>query len=117
MKRRQIRAKTKRKFVPRTTDSAHEYRPADNVLDRCFEADRPDRKWAADITYIPTGEGWLYLAMVLDLCSRKVVGWAADDHLRAELPAAALKMALIQRRPKGALLHHSDRGVQYGCDE
>ena len=62
-------------------------------------------------------EGWLYLAAVIDLCSRKVVGWAADDHLRAELPCAALQMALTQRRPSGPLLHHSDRGVQYACDE
>ena len=116
MHERQIRAKTKRKFVPRTTDSVHEYRPADNVLDRCFEVDRPDRKWAADITYIPTGEGWLYLAAVIDLCSRRIVGWSMADHMKVGLVSDALLMALGRRSPGPGLLHHSDRGVQYACD-
>ena len=117
MNERQIRAKNKRKFVPRTTDSVHDYRPADNVLDRCFEAGRPDRKWAADITYIPTGEGWLYLAAVIDLCSRRIVGWSMADHMKVDLVSDALLMALGRRSPEPGLLHHSDRGVQYACDD
>jgi len=117
MKRHGIRSKMRRRFVVRTTDSRHAHPIAQNRLAQQFDVPVPNRAWAADITYIPTGEGWLYLAAVIDLCSRKVVGWAADDHLRAELPCAALKMALVQRRPAGPLLHHSDRGVQYACDE
>jgi transposase InsO family protein len=111
-----IRSKAVRRFVPRTTDSRHDRPVADNVLAREFYPDRPDTAWAADITYVPTAEGWLYLAAVVDLCSRKVVGWATADHLRAELPAEALRMALAHRRPSGGLLHHSDRGSQYAGD-
>ena len=117
MRAQQIKAKTKRTFVPRTTDSNHAKPVAQNVLDRQFQADLPDRKWVVDITYIPTDEGWLYLAGVLDLCSRKIVGWSMADHMRAELPAAALSMAVARRRPDAGLLHHSDRGVQYACDD
>ena len=117
MKERQIRAKTRRKFVPRTTDSAHQQPVADNVLARQFDAPRPDRKWAVDITYIPTGEGWLYLAGVIDLCSRRVVGWSMADHMRTGLVADALSMAVARRRPGAGLLHHSDRGVQYASDD
>lgn len=113
----EIRAKTKRKFVPRTTDSKHGRPVAPNVLDRQFEAESPDRKWVVDITYIPTGEGWLYLAGVLDLCSRKIVGWSMADHMRAELATDALSMAVTHRCPAAGLLHHSDRGVQYACDD
>ena len=112
-----IRAKTKRKFVPRTTDSSHERPVAGNLLGRDFAADLPDRKWAADITYVPTAEGWLYLAAVLDLCSRKVVGWGMADHMRTDLVSDALHMALARRRPGGGLLHHSDRGSQYASDD
>ena len=111
-----IRAKTKRKFVPRTTDSAHAQPVARNLLGRDFAAELPDRKWAADITYVPTAEGWLYLAAVLDLCSRKVVGWSMAAHMRTGLVADALKMAVARRRPGGGLLHHSDRGSQYASD-
>ena len=117
MKNHGIRSTMRRRFVVRTTDSRHAYRIAANRLAQQFDVPAPNQAWAADITYLPTGEGWLYLAAVIDLCSRKVVGWAADDHLRAELPCAALQMALTQRRPSGPLLHHSDRGVQYACDE
>jgi putative transposase len=117
MKQHGIRSKMRRRFVVRTTDSRHPHPIAQNRLAQQFEVPMPNQVWAADITYIPTGEGWLYLAVVIDLCSRKVVGWAADDHLRAELPCAALQMALTHRRPTGPLLHHSDRGVQYACDE
>lgn len=112
-----LRAKTKRRFRVRTTDSRHEHAVAPNRLDRRFRQEKPNRVWAADITYIPTREGWLYLAAVVDLCSRKVVGWATADHLRAELACRALQDALLRRRPSGGLLHHSDRGVQYACDE
>lgn len=117
MREHEIRAKTKRKFVPRTTDSNHASPVAANVLDRQFQAEVPNRKWVVDITYIPTDEGWLYLAGVLDLCSRKLVGWSMADHLRAELPMDALSMAVTRRRPAPGLLHHSDRGVQYACDD
>ena len=116
MRAHDIRSKARRQFVARTTDSRHDRPVADNVLAREFYPDRPDTAWAADITYIPTAEGWLYLATVIDLCSRKVVGWATADHLRAELPVEALRMALAHRRPTGELLHHSDRGVQYASD-
>ena len=117
MREHEIRAKTKRKFVPRTTDSRHGQPLAENLLDRRFDAELPDRKWVVDITYIPTDEGWLYLAGVLDLCSRKIVGWSMADHLRAELPGDALSMAIARRCPGVGLLHHSDRGVQYACDD
>jgi transposase InsO family protein len=117
MRQEGIRSKVRRRFKVRTTDSSHAHAVAPNVLDRDFGADAPDRKWAADITYVATDQGWLYLAVVLDLCSRKVVGWAMADHLRAELCTDALEMALERRRPAGGLLHHSDRGVQYACGE
>jgi transposase InsO family protein len=113
MKEEGIRSIMHRKFVPRTTDSAHDLPVAANVLDRQFQASRPDQKWACDITYVPTAEGFLYLAAVIDLCSRKIVGWSMADHLRTELCTDALQMALLSRRPKEGLLHHSDRGVQY----
>ena len=116
MRQHGIRSKAVRRFVARTTDSRHDRPVADNVLAREFDPDRPDTAWAADITYIPTAEGWLYLAAVIDLCSRKVVGWATADHLRADLPLEALRMALTHRKPAGELLHHSDRGVQYASD-
>jgi transposase InsO family protein len=120
MRARGIRAKTKRKFVPRTTDSAHARPVADNALARDFAADAPGRKWAADITYVPTAEGWLYVAGVLDLCTRRLVGWAMADHMETSLVADALRMALARRRRPaagGQLLHHSDRGSQYASDD
>jgi putative transposase len=117
MKERKIRAKTKRKFVPRTTDANHDQPVARNVLDRQFQAELPDQKWAVDITYIPTGEGWLYLAGVIDLCSRKIVGWSMADHMETSLVSQALTMALVHRQPEQGLLHHSDRGVQYASDD
>ena len=121
-----IRAKTRRSFVPRTTDSSSTTAPAANVLDRDFAVGTPNCRWVGDLTYVPTDEGWLYLAAVLDLGSRRVVGWAMDDAMPAALPCAALDMALQQRpRPRKAkqtpsdalpLLHHSDRGSQYASD-
>ena len=117
MRQHEIRARTARKYVPRTTDSAHDRPVAANVLGRDFDATRPDQKWAADITYVPTGQGWLYLAGVIDLCSRKVVGWSMAEHLRTDLVADALRMAIARRSPGEGLLHHSDRGVQYASDD
>ena len=117
MREHGIRAKSKKKFVPRTTDGGHDRPVADNVLGRHFGAEMPDRKWASDITYVPTAEGWLYLAAVIDLCSRKVVGWSMADHMRTDLVADALRMALARRSPGEGLLHHSDRGVQYASDD
>jgi putative transposase len=113
MKKAEIRAKTCKAFVPRTTVSDPTHRAAENVLDRDFEAGLPNQKWACDITYIPTLQGWLYLAVVIDLCSRKIVGWSTSDRLQAGLAAEALVSAIQTRRPPANLLHHSDRGVQY----
>lgn len=87
--------------------------PAPDLVGRRFDPGAPDRTWFADISYIPTGEGWLYLAAVLDGCSRKVVGWAMAEHVRAELAVDALQMALERRQPAQGLIHHSDRGSQY----
>jgi transposase InsO family protein len=117
MRTQGLRAKVKRKFVPRTTDSAHGQPIAPNVLDRRFDAKAPNRKWAGDITYIPTDEGWLYLAGVIDLHSRRIVGWSMADHMQTDLVADALGMAIARRRPGPGLLHHSDRGVQYASDD
>lgn len=102
----------KRRFV-KTTDSNHDEPIAANRLQRDFTATRPDQKWLADITYIRLTEGWLYLAVILDCFSRRIVGWSLSRHVDAELVCAALEMALGQRCPRGDLLHHSDRGVQY----
>lgn len=112
-----LQAMSKRRVRVVTTDSKHNLPVAPNVLDRNFGALSPNEKWLADITYIPTDEGWLYLAAVLDLCSRKIVGWAMRDHMRTELPLAALTMALQQQRPKSGFIHHSDRGSQYASGE
>ena len=110
-----LRGKSPRKHKPRTTDSTHDHPIADNVIERDFTATAPNQKWLADITYIETDEGWLYLAAVLDCFSRRIVGWAAADHLRSELVEEALTIALQTRRPDPThgLIHHSDRGVQY----
>ena len=114
MKRAQIRSvRARRRFAVSTTDSKHDHPVASNRLNRDFKATLPNQKWCCDITYIPTGEGFLYLAAVIDLCSRKIVGWSLADHLRSELCIDALEMALRSRRPGADLLHHSDRGVQY----
>lgn len=117
MKSHQIRAISRRKFVPRTTDSRHQQTVADNVLDRQFNAELPNQKWAVDLTYIPTDEGWLYLAGVIDLCSRKIVGWSMAEHMQTELVSQALAMAITHRQPSKGLLHHSDRGVQYASED
>lgn len=111
-----IRSKAQKRFKPTTTDSRHRQPIAANTLNREFQVDEPDKVWASDITYIPTAEGWLYLAVVMDLCTRRIVGWATADHLRAELATSALCMALAHRRPSRGVLHHSDRGVQYASE-
>lgn len=116
MKQGGLHSKIRRRFVVHTTDSQHDHPIAANVLDRQFAAEAPNRKWCCDITYVPTDEGFLYLAAVIDLCSRKIVGWSMADHLRSELCLEALSMALAHRRPDQGLLHHSDRGVQYACE-
>jgi putative transposase len=113
MHRHGIRAIMARPRWVRTTDSRHDLPIAPNLLDRNFTAVAPNRIWLADITYIETDQGWLYLAAVMDLYSRRIVGWAMADHLRTDLPLAALKMAISAQRPGAGLIHHSDRGVQY----
>lgn len=107
-----LRPVWKRKFV-HTTDSKHDLPIAPNVLARQFEPDAPNKAWVADITYIRTRSGWLYLAVVLDLFSRKVVGWSMAPSMPAELVCAALQLAIAQRQPSPGLLVHSDRGSQY----
>jgi putative transposase len=103
----------RRRRRPRTTVADPAATPAPNLVQRHFDPLAPDRLWLADITYIPTEEGWLYLAAVLDAFSRRVVGWAMANHLRTELVLDALDLALCQRRPAAGLVHHSDRGCQY----
>lgn len=103
-----------------TTDSAHEQPIAPNRLARQFDVHTVagvNRVWVSDITYLPTGQGWLYLAVVLDLASRRVVGWAMRDTLHGELATSALQMAIDARRPAPGLVHHSDRGIQYAAHE
>lgn len=117
MRQRGIQARTHRRFKVRTTDSNHDHPIAANVLDREFKTDKINTRWTTDITYIPTGEGVLYLAGVMDLCSRKIIGWSMAEHMRAELVCDALNMALDARRPGADLLHHSDRGAQYACGD
>ena len=117
MRDNDIFAITKRKFRVNTTDSKHDLPIADNLLDRNFSAFRPNEKWLTDITYIHTDEGWLYLAVVMDLYSRKIVGWAMRDHMRTELTLSALMMAVQRQRPGNGLIHHSDRGSQYAADD
>lgn len=98
-----------------TTNSNHSHPIAPNLLQRNFSFDRPDQAWVGDITYIPTGEGWLYLAIVKDLCTRKVVGYAFSDRIDTHLTLAALEMAYRRRKPSAGLIFHSDRGVQYAA--
>jgi putative transposase len=116
MRDNNIHARTPRRFVPATTDSAHGLPVAENVLDRDFNPDGPNRIWSADITYIPTGEGWLYLAVVEDLFSRRIVGWSMDATMTSRLVVDALDMAVQRRRPEVGLLSHSDRGSQYASE-
>ena len=110
-----LRCKTQRRFkAPTASGQAQTVAP--NQLNREFTVQAPDTIYVGDITYLPTGEGWLYLAVVLDLCSRAVVGWSMADHMRAELVNQALAMAIGQRHPAAGLIMHTDRGSQYGAD-
>jgi putative transposase len=116
MQEADLQAKQSRKFKVSTSDSNHEYPVAPNRLNQDFSASRANQKWLADISYIPTDEGWLYLATVLDLYSRRIVGWAMSDSLHRQLVLDALHMAIQSRQPLPGLLHHSDRGSQYASD-
>jgi putative transposase len=112
MRENGLKARQKRRFK-RTTDSQHGFPIAPNLLEQDFSAGRPNLKWNADISYVWTREGWLYLAVVLDLFARRVVGWAVSDRLHQELALKALRKALAIRRPSAGLIHHADRGSQY----
>jgi putative transposase len=112
MSERQLRARPRRKFVTTTHSNPGQPTPP-NILDRDFSPEAPDRVWAGDVTYLPTREGWLYLAVLLDLYSRRVIGWAFSDHNDEALTLAALRMAVDQRQAGPGLIHHSDRGSTY----
>lgn len=111
-----ITADLPKRFVV-TTDSDHDQPVAANLLDRDFTATAPNQKWVTDITYIPTEEGFLYLAAIEDLFSRKIIGWAMDAHMETSMVLRALDMALADRRPQATLIHHSDRGSQYASHD
>lgn len=117
MRQHDLRAQVKPRFVPCTTDSDHDEPIAPNRLAERAAPDGPNQIWLQDFTYVPTAQGWLFLALVMDLWSRKIVGWAMADHLRSELAVSALQMARTHRRPGKGLLIHSDRGVQYASRE
>ena len=116
MRHRGLAGRRRRRFRT-TTDSRHALPVAPNVLARQFAQEAPDVAWVTDITYIPTGEGWLYLAVILDLYSRFVVGWAMSERITRDLTLNALDMALVRRCPPPGLLHHSDRGSQYASGD
>ncbi len=116
MRKNDIRARHKRRYKA-TTDSRHDLPIAANVLDRNFEPARPDQTWTADITYIPTNEGWLYLAVVMDLYTRMIIGWSMETRMTRELVINALRMAYFRRKPQPGVMHHSDRGSQYCSDD
>ena len=112
MEEAEAQVRHKKKFKV-TTNSNHNLPLFENLLERQFDVDQPDQVYASDITYIWTQEGWLYLAVVIDLYSRKVVGWSMSSRMTAQLVCDALMMAIWLRRPKAGLIHHSDRGSQY----
>jgi putative transposase len=112
MKEANVEVRRRKKFKV-TTNSNHKQPVFENLVQRQFEVEQTDQIYAADVTYIWTQEGWLYLAVVIDLCSRKVVGWSMSSRMKARLVCDALQMAIWQRRPKAGLIHHSDRGSQY----
>ena len=112
-----LQSHKRRRFRVVTTDSKHAHPVAPNVLRRDFEATAPNQKWLADMTYVPTKEGWLYLAMVMDLYARKLVGWAMSETMPQELTLSALDVALAWRDPDAGLVHHSDRGSQYAAKD
>jgi putative transposase len=108
-----IEGVSRRRGRKRTTVAAEASKAAPDLLERRFCAERPDQVWVADITYIPTHEGWLFLAAVVDLCSRRVVGWSMRPDLQADLVVDAVSMAIARRKPVAGVVHHSDRGSQY----
>jgi transposase InsO family protein len=112
MRENGLRARQKRRFK-RTTDSLHAFPIAPNLLDQDFTATGPNQKWGADISYVWTREGWLYLAIIIDLFARRLIGWAVSDRLHKELALSALRWAIAVRRPAAGLIHHADRGSQY----
>lgn len=112
MRENGLQARRKRRFR-RTTDSHHAWPIAPNIIDGDFTAKAPNQKWGVDISYIWTAEGWLYLAVVMDLYARRIIGWATSDRLKRDLALEALRRAVALRRPKPGLIHHSDRGSQY----
>jgi putative transposase len=116
MRDQKLQARRRRKFVA-TTDSKHSLPTPPNLVKREFDVKEPDRVWAGDVTYLPTSEGWLFLAVLLDLYSRRVVGWALSEHNDEALTLSALEMAFDQRRPAAGLVHHSDRGTTYASGE
>jgi len=117
MKAEGLRGKKKHRRAVQTTNSRHGYRPAPNLVPRGTKATAPNQIWVTDITYLNTAEGWVYLAAIMDLWSRKIVGWACGPTLHVSLVLAALARARQNRQPKPGLIHHSDRGVQYACDQ
>jgi transposase InsO family protein len=117
MRRAGLRGLQRPGFQPRTTESNHDLAVAPNRLKKAEQPSEPNRVWVADITYIATLQGWLYLAAVMDLYSRKIVGWTTADHLKSSLPKEALSRALAQRCPGQGLVHHSDRGIQYASSD
>jgi len=116
MRQAGIRVKPQTRFVV-TTDSDHDLPVADNLLEQDFTASAPNQRWVTDITYVPTQEGWLYVAAIIDLFSRMVVGWAMQERMDRSLVLSALSMAIGQRQPAAGLLHHSDRGSQYASED
>lgn len=117
MREHGLGSRKRRRFRVITTDSRHDHPIAPNVLERDFEATAPNRKWLADLSYVRTDEGWLYLALVLDLFARKIVGWAMSDSMPQDLTIEALRVALGWRDPDAGLVHHSDRGSQYASGD
>lgn len=113
MRQERLQGRSGRRKAPRTTVPSSVPVTIPDLVQRRFVATAPDQLWVTDITYVRTWEGWLYVAAIVDVFSRKVVGWAMADHMRVELPLAALEMAITRRRPPRGLIHHSDRGSQY----
>ncbi|PEP85742.1 integrase, partial [Bacillus toyonensis] len=116
MKEQGLQSRTVKKYKA-TTNSKHSYPIQDNVLNRQFKVKKPNQVWVADITYVSTKEGWLYVASLMDLYSRKIVGWHADRTMTKELVLKALQQAYFRQKPEGSVLHHSDRGSQYASHD
>lgn len=117
MREQGLRSCMSRKFRVTTTDSSHDMPIAENVLEQDFKATKPNEKWVADITYIPCRQGKLYLASILDLYTKQIVGWKLSDRMTSSLVMDALKQAYLAKKPGKGLIHHSDRGSQYACKE